>query len=57
MYLIRWVPLSFAAVRGDFSKTAPKGWLSKDEDSKEMAGMPNKDTAVIFNVQQTGFYR
>ena len=57
MYLIRWVPLSFAAVRGDFSKTAPKGWLSKDEDCKAMAGMPNKDTAVIFNVQQTGFYR
>ena len=57
MYCIRWVPLSFAAVGGDFNNTAPKGWLSEAKKSKRMAGMPKKDTAVIFNVQQTGFYR
>ena len=42
--------VSFAAVGGDFSNTAPKGWLSEVKKSKRMAGMPNKDTAVIFNI-------
>ena len=25
--------------------------------TKEVSGMPNKDTAVVFNVQETGYYR
>jgi len=52
-----WVPITFAAVGGDFNNTDPKGWLSEDEESKQMAGMPSRDTAVIFNVQETGYYR
>jgi aminopeptidase N len=52
-----WVPLTWSEAGGDFTATSPKEWLGEAEASKKVAGLPGPDTAVVFNVQETGYYR
>ena len=53
-----WVPITFAPAGGDFNNTFPNTtWLSKDQESIKVSGLPDKKTAVVFNVQETGYYR
>lgn len=51
-----WVPLTHAAPGGDFENTYPMNWLKpKTPDSSiKVSGMPDKNTPVVFNLQQTG---
>ncbi len=51
-----WVPLSFTSVDGDFDSTFSRHWLSPDDKDKTINGMPGRNTAVVFNVKQTGMY-
>lgn len=57
-----WIPYNFASASSkDFSNTAAKGWLS-DTDRSITITKANKldwkkDGWVIFNKQQTGYYR
>jgi len=52
-----WIPITFAAVGESFENTFSQNWMEEGEKSKEITGMPGRNTAVIFNVQQTGYYR
>ena len=52
-----WIPITFAAAGNSFEDTYNENWMKEDEKSKEMKGMPENGTAVVFNVQQTGYYR
>jgi len=52
-----WVPLTFAPAGGDFNNTNTKSWMKKQEKSKQVEGMPDRDTAVVFNIQEVGYYR
>ena len=52
-----WIPLSFTGVKDSFENTYSKYWMKEGEKEKEVSGLPDKDTAVVFNVQQTGYYR
>jgi len=52
-----WIPLTFTTPGNTFDNTYSEHWVREGEDSKDMQGMPDRDTAVIFNIQQTGYYR
>ena len=52
-----WVPLTFSGPGAGFNTTYSKLWLGPDEGTKVVTGMPEGEQPVIFNVQQTGFYR
>ena len=52
-----WVPLTFTDPKSGFNNTYSKLWLEPDAEAKQVAQMPDSDSPVIFNVQQTGFYR
>eukprot|EP00095_Tigriopus_kingsejongensis_P012300 maker-scaffold692_size110616-snap-gene-0.19 protein:Tk12300 transcript:maker-scaffold692_size110616-snap-gene-0.19-mRNA-1 annotation:"aminopeptidase n" len=54
-----WVPVTFASAQDEasFEDTYAKDWLRPDDGSKKISGMPDGNTAVIFNVQETGYYR
>ena len=52
-----WIPLTFAAANSSFEETYNKNWMKEGEQTSDISGMPNKSTAVVFNVQQTGYYR
>ena len=52
-----WVPLTFTFPGNGFNKTYSKDWLKKGEKSRIVTGLPESLTPVIFNVQQTGYYR
>jgi len=52
-----WIPLTFTTPGNTFDNTYSEHWVREGEDSKDMQGMPDKDTPVIFNIQQTGYYR
>ena len=52
-----WVPLTFTDPKSGFNNTYSKLWLEPDAEAKEVVQMPDSDSPVIFNVQQTGFYR
>jgi len=54
-----WIPITFTEPGPaiNFNDTTNDLWLAKDQKSKTLRSMPDKDTPVIFNVQQTGFYR
>ena len=52
-----WIPLTFTAAGESFENTYSENWMKEGEQSKSMSEMPDKDTAVVFNVQQTGYYR
>ena len=52
-----WIPITFTAAGESFEHTYSNIWMEEDETFKEVGGMPGKETAAIFNVQQTGYYR
>eukprot|EP00088_Acartia_fossae_P031208 TRINITY_DN3213_c0_g1_i1.p1 TRINITY_DN3213_c0_g1~~TRINITY_DN3213_c0_g1_i1.p1 ORF type:complete len:964 (+),score=231.16 TRINITY_DN3213_c0_g1_i1:49-2940(+) len=53
-----WIPITFAEPgTTGFNNTYNNIWLNNNQWSSEVSGMPQKDKPVIFNVQQTGFYR
>jgi len=52
-----WIPLTFSSPGSSFDNTYSEHWMKEGEEKKDMTGMPAKDTPVIFNVQQTGYYR
>ena len=52
-----WVPLTFSYPGNGFDKTYSKDWLKEGEKSRIVSGLPESLTPVIFNVQQTGYYR
>ena len=52
-----WVPLTFTNPEVGFNKTYSKTWLKAGEKSRLVSGLPESLTPVIFNVQQTGYYR
>ena len=49
-----WVPITFAAAGDNFNETFPKVWMKESEHELVVKELPNKDQAVIFNIQQTG---
>ncbi|XP_063887388.1 aminopeptidase N-like [Scylla paramamosain] len=53
-----WVPLSHTTqATADFSRTAPSRWLSKTDSKITIRSLPDSSQWVIFNVQETGYYR
>ena len=52
-----WIPITFAPAGGDFSQTKNNIWMGETEKTKDIQGLPDANTAVIFNVQETGYYR
>lgn len=52
-----WIPVTFTSPGGNFNNTYNNIWMSDDERTKQVDGMPQENTAVIFNLQQTGYYR
>ena len=49
-----WIPITFTKPGGDFNNTYSKVWMKDSERVKVINGLPNKNEAAIFNVQQTG---
>eukprot|EP00095_Tigriopus_kingsejongensis_P003865 maker-scaffold1168_size57759-snap-gene-0.7 protein:Tk03865 transcript:maker-scaffold1168_size57759-snap-gene-0.7-mRNA-1 annotation:"aminopeptidase n" len=47
-----WVPVTFANAenKASFEDTYPKDWLRPDDESKKIPGMPNDNTAAVFNL-------
>jgi hypothetical protein len=41
---------------GNFSNTFSSVWMKPNEKQKQIQGMPDKNTPVVFNVQETGKY-
>ncbi|XP_023324912.1 aminopeptidase N [Eurytemora carolleeae] len=54
-----WIPVTFTSPgpAGDFNNTYNNIWMAKGERSKSISGLPAADEPVIFNVQETGYYR
>ncbi|KAG7175474.1 Aminopeptidase N-like 9, partial [Homarus americanus] len=53
-----WVPLSYtSANNSDFSNTIPSEWMKDSEEHKALTSLPASDQWVIFNLQETGYYR
>lgn len=53
-----WVPLSYTSGdQPDFSQTQPAVWMNDTEKEVTITSLPEKDTWVIFNLQEAGYYR
>ncbi|XP_042889263.1 aminopeptidase N-like [Penaeus japonicus] len=53
-----WVPLSYTTETSpDFETTKPQRWMMDTEQELTISSLPAKDKWVIFNVQETGYYR
>lgn len=53
-----WVPLSYTTETSpDFETTKPQRWMMDTEQQLTISSLPAKDKWVIFNVQETGYYR
>lgn len=53
-----WVPLTYTSQDNpNFENTQPMVWMSKEEREISVGSLPGKDQWVIFNIQETGFYR
>lgn len=53
-----WVPVTFATQENpDFSQTQATEWIPDTEETMTISGLPASGNWVIFNVQQTGYYR
>ena len=52
-----WVPLTYSDPENGFNNTYNKEWLSPQKLSNKFNNMPPTNKPVIFNVQQTGYYR
>lgn len=52
------MPLTYTGQdQPDFSQTQPKVWMKDSEAQVTVTSLPPKDQWVIFNLQQTGYYR
>ena len=49
-----WIPINFVQPGGNFSDTFSSVWLSSEESSKHIQGLPDRNAPVVFNVQETG---
>lgn len=53
-----WIPFNYATARySDFGETLPNGWMLPTEQEKEIHVDMGKDDWIIFNKQQTAYYR
>ncbi|XP_064114526.1 aminopeptidase N-like isoform X2 [Macrobrachium nipponense] len=53
-----WVPLNYASQGNpNFTVTSPLVWMKDSESEITVSSLPSGDEWVIFNVQETGFYR
>ncbi|XP_063230541.1 uncharacterized protein LOC134535398 [Bacillus rossius redtenbacheri] len=53
-----WVPLSYTSGdKADFQTTVPTAWLGPTQDELVLQSVASSEDWVLFNVQQTGFYR
>ncbi|RXG55136.1 Thyrotropin-releasing hormone-degrading ectoenzyme [Armadillidium vulgare] len=53
-----WIPITFTTQdRPSFRHTRAQTWLRQEDDSLQVTGLPPQDKWVIFNLQQTGYYR
>lgn len=53
-----WVPLTYTSMAElDFNKTSPSRWLSPDDSSITLRSLPGEREWVIFNLQETGYFR
>ncbi|XP_047471493.1 aminopeptidase N-like [Penaeus chinensis] len=53
-----WVPLTYTTQSdATFNQTLATAWMKDSEDSITITSLPLKDQWVIFNLQQTGYYR
>lgn len=53
-----WVPLTYTGQdQPDFNQTQPKVWMKDSEAQITITSLPPKDQWVIFNLQQTGYYK
>ncbi|KAG0728778.1 Endoplasmic reticulum aminopeptidase 1 [Chionoecetes opilio] len=53
-----WVPLSYTTQpSADFTQTAPSKWLSLADSQVTIHSLPGSSEWVIFNLQETGYYR
>ncbi|XP_064115925.1 aminopeptidase N-like [Macrobrachium nipponense] len=53
-----WVPVTYTGQGNpDFTSTKPQMWMSPSDSAVALGGLPPHDQWVIFNIQQTGFYR
>ena len=51
-----WIPITFTTPGGNWNDTYNKVWMKDSEKIKIIDGLPNKNEAAIFNVQETGKY-
>jgi aminopeptidase N len=49
-----WIPITFTHPGGDFSNTYSNIWMKENQRNIQVSGLPHQNTAVIFNVQETG---
>ncbi|XP_068228789.1 LOW QUALITY PROTEIN: aminopeptidase N-like [Palaemon carinicauda] len=53
-----WVPLNYASQSNpNFTVTSPSVWMKASESEVTVSSLPSSEEWVIFNVQETGFYR
>lgn len=53
----KWdIPLNYATSKGEFQNTTTQFWLRKN-NGEVTVQLNNKTEWIVFNVQQTGFYR
>ena len=49
--------MSYLLIEAGFTNTYNSLWLAPDTEAMEVKEMPDAETPVIFNIQQTGYYR
>ncbi|XP_071520248.1 aminopeptidase N-like [Panulirus ornatus] len=53
-----WVPVTYTSQEApDFENTQAVVWMNDSEAEITISSLPSKDQWVIFNLQETGFYR
>lgn len=53
-----WVPITFTGQNNpDFEATQPEMWMKDTDKEITISSLPTRDQWVIFNLQQTGYYR
>jgi len=52
-----WIPITYVAPGGDFNNTYNTIWMKESDEEMTVPNLPNSDEAVVFNIQETGYYR
>nr|CAD7455286.1 unnamed protein product [Timema tahoe] len=53
-----WVPLSYTSrSEADFTMTSPAVWITPSDSQLQLTGIGGSGDWVIFNIQETGYYR